>query len=447
MEKIISDKKLVSLKYMIFLTIPIFIELLLSLAVGYSDQLMMSKYPTAVTAITNSNTIINMLLMTFTVLSTGSIILITQFKGARDFESEKKIYSISFFLNLFLGILVSIILLLFSRTFFKWIHVPDASYNEAVKYISITGGMIFFQAISIILAAFLKSNSLMTESMIINLIVAVVNIVGNLLLISRFQIVGVALSSTISRILGCVLMFIVMKRKIKVRISLKIFKEFPTKLLKKLLSIGLPSGGEALSYNSSQIIIQMVVNGFGIAVSNTKTYASMFAMVTYMFASAVSQAMQVVIGQLLGSGKTDETNKKIKQTLILSLIVSTTFAVVFYLIAEQAFKIFDITNPDMLKLAKQIMFIEIFLEIGRAVNIVCVRALQTSGDIKFPTILSIIFCWCVAVLGSFIFGDARFLGWGLIGVWISMALDECFRAIIFIFRWKRGKWRTFNLVK
>ena len=90
------------------------------------------------------------------------------------------------------------------------------------------------------------------------------------------------------------------------------------------------------------------------------------------------------------------------------------------------------------------MWIEVFLEIGRAVNITLVRALQTSGDVIFPTLLAIIFCWLVAVVGSYIFGVS--LKMGIVGIWIAMSIDELSRAFIFIIRLKKGKWKTLNLV-
>ena len=91
------------------------------------------------------------------------------------------------------------------------------------------------------------------------------------------------------------------------------------------------------------------------------------------------------------------------------------------------------------------MFIEILLEIGRAINITFVRALQTSGDVLFPTILAIIFCWGVAVVGSYILGISFALG--IIGIWIAMTIDELCRGVIFTIRFKKGKWKKYNLVK
>lgn len=453
----VKKEKLTSLKYMLILTIPIFIELLLQLVVGYSDQIMMRDYENAVNGITNANTVNNMIINAFTVLSAASIILITQYKGAQDKENEAKVYSTAFFSNLFLSLIFSILIFALCKYYLKWLDIPTSAYQDGYYYAMITGGLLFFQTISTTLSSFLKANSCMKESMLVNLIVNILNIVGNFILINAFAkidlpILGVAISSAVSRIIGFVIMLIIYIKKVGVPLSFKSFVKDINHGLKKLIRIGAPSGGESVSYNSSQIVIQLCVNqivnssGGNVGIGNIKTYASMFAMVTYMFTSAVSQAMQVVIGQLLGAGRTSDTNKKVWQTTIISLVASTSIAILFWLLSDYTFRIFNVTDPELLALAKKIMFIEIFLEIGRAFNIVFVRALQTSGDVMFPTISAIIFCWVVAVLGSFLLGSNSFLGLGLAGVWIAMAIDECTRALIFIFRWKSGKWKKFNLI-
>ena len=63
----------------------------------------------------------------------------------------------------------------------------------------------------------------------------------------------------------------------------------------------------------------------------------------------------------------------------------------------------------------------------------------------FPTILAVIFCWVVAVIGSYVLGVQ--LGLGIVGVWISMTIDETIRAVIFLIRWFKGKWKKLDLIK
>ena len=447
--------KLLQNKYMLLLTVPIFIELLLQLVVGYSDQIMMSQYENAVNGIANANTVINVILNVFIVLSSASIILITQYRGAKDKNKEEQVYYSSFWFNFITSLIITAIVVLLSRFYLVWIQTPESALNDAILYSMIAGGSIVFQIMATTLSSYLKANSFMKESMITNIIMNVINIVGNIVLINVFAqidmpIIGVALSSSISRIIGFIILLIIYIKKVGVSLSFKKFIH-NRRMVKMILRVGAPSGGESLSYQTSQIIIQIVVNQIviynmnNVGIGNIKTYASMFAMVTYLFTSAVSQAMQVIVGELLGAGETKAVDTVVKKTRNISIIVSTTIALIFFLLSDYMFRIFHVSDPELLKIAKGVMGIEIALEFGRAFNIVYVRALQTSGDVVFPTVSAVIFCWSVAVLGSFIFGSPYILNMGLLGVWMAMALDECIRAAIFVVRWHNGRWKSFNL--
>ena len=153
--------------------------------------------------------------------------------------------------------------------------------------------------------------------------------------------------------------------------------------------------------------------------------------------------MQILLGRHLGARETDAAEKLIHKTLALSLISSIGISLIQALCAPFIFSLFT-KNPEVIKLCTYIMWIEVALEIGRAINITLVRALQTSGDVIFPTLLAVIFCWTVAVVGSYIFGVT--FGLGIIGVWIAMSIDELCRAFIFIVRLKKGKWKERKLV-
>ena len=109
-----------------------------------------------------------------------------------------------------------------------------------------------------------------------------------------------------------------------------------------------------------------------------------------------------------------------------------------YLNADAVLSIFT-SSPEIHALGRKILFIEIFLEIGRAVNMSMVMALNAAGDVKFPITVGIIFMWSVAVAGSWLLGVHW--GWGLVGIWIAMMCDECIRALLFLIRWKQGVWR------
>jgi putative MATE family efflux protein len=434
--------KLKSFKYLLLLTIPIFLELLLNVFVGYVDQIMISKDADAVTAITNTNTILSVFIIAFQVFSMGSVILISNFKGQKNYDAEKSVYSVAFVLSTLVGLIISVVIIIFAEYFFRWIGLDPRCMDKALVYIRIVGGGMFIQAVMTIFSAFLKSNSLMKYSTMINVVVNLINVVVNFVTIPYLGIVGVALATTLSRIVGTILMIIIFTKKTNINLLKKPLSYFRKETFKQIVSIGGPSASEALSYNASQIIILAVINGLNnTELVNLKSYTSMFAMFAYMFTSAISQAMQVVIGELLGMGKLDEAKKKVYQTLISSTISAMLIAFILFLISNSAYSVFGITDPEILRIGKMLLCIEIVLEFGRAFNIVFVRALQSSGDILFPTVMSVIFCWAVAVLGSYLLGGNNvWLNLGLVDVWLAMMLDELIRAFIFLIRYKKGKW-------
>lgn len=171
---------------------------------------------------------------------------------------------------------------------------------------------------------------------------------------------------------------------------------------------------------------------------NTRVYANLFANITYLFGSALSQAGQVVVARLMGGGNIQATRSSVKKALLGSVGVSLTVSVVLFIFARPAYSLFT-KDPAVLALAQTVMLLEIPLEAGRAVNMVLCRALQACGDIRYPIVLCVIFAWVIGVGGSWLFGVT--LGMGLAGLWLAMALDECIRAVLFLCRWHSGAWQ------
>ncbi|MGL5352072.1 MAG: MATE family efflux transporter, partial [Clostridium sp.] len=199
----------------------------------------------------------------------------------------------------------------------------------------------------------------------------------------------------------------------------------------------------AISYNTSQMVILTFINTMGITVITTKSYLNIITWLSYLFASAVSQANQIRVAYLIGAGDEDEADRKVRETLKLANLVTLVVASLVYIFSDELFGIFT-QNPEILKLGKTILLIDIILEIARTGVLVLIRGMQGAGDIKYPIFIGIASMWSVATLFSYIFGIK--LGWGLQGVWIAMLADECLRATIFWFRWKSGKWRARKII-
>ena len=429
---------------------PIFVELLLQMLVGNADQIMVGwRDPNGVGAIGNANQITNLLLLVFSVVCTASMILISQYLGAGDTRRVGRTCTAALVMNLIFGLAVSLLLILGCGPIFRLMGVHELIFAETCLYMRIIGAGMVFQAVYLTFTAFFRSSQMMRETMVVSIFMNCLNIGGNYILINgvgslpALGVAGAALSSGLSRLAGVVVIACMFQRRFRGTLSLRHLHPFPKAEMRQLLSIGLPTGSESLSYNGSQICIQAICNRFAAFVVNTRVYAMIFANVTYMFGSALSQACQVIVARLMGAREMEATHRQVMATLRGAVLVSGGLSVLLCLAARPVYSIFT-KDPQILALAGTIMLIEIPLELGRAVNMVMCRALQACGDIRFPTIICVIDAWLVGVGGSFFLGVV--LDWGLAGLWGAMAADECIRAVLFLIRWQSGAWRQKSLL-
>ena len=430
------------------MAVPVFIELILGVGIGYVNQFMFAGVPQATNAIGQVNQISNIFIVAFSVLSTSSLILITQLKGLDNEEGIKKIYPLTLFLNLFIGIIVCGILLAISPFIFDWMQVDAQIIPLAKLYLYVSAPSLVFYSLYQAFSSFLRANKKMVQPTIISFATNIINIVicaivlwGIPNLDIEDQLIGVGLATLISRFISCLISYIFFKVTVKSKISFRSLRPFPSMLLKKQLKIGLPTAGETLSYNLSQFVLAIIVNySCTVLDQNLRTYIMTITSIIYLFASGSGIAMQVIEGNLLGNQNKEEVYKLVRDTGKMAQIVSFVISLIVLGIAYPLFGALmtpAINNPA-------INCINVVLEQGRATNLVYVKGLETAGDIAFPVISSIITSWVFTVGASALLCTVFKLG--IYGAFIGACLDECVRGIGFYIRWRNGRWKTINLL-
>lgn len=432
------------------LTWPLFLELVLHMLIGNIDQMMISRYSNqAVAAIGNVNQIIGVLTITFSVITLATTIMVTQHLGAGNKKGISKIYSVAVASNLFFSIIISGILIVFGKSIFTIMNVPQELIKDATLYMNIVGGFIFIEAAFMSYSAIFRSNGLMKQTLIISLCVNIINIFGNYVLIygafgaPQLGIAGVAISSVVSRMIGLCIVIRMFKRYIDGEVAIKYLRPFPTDLFKKLVKVGLPAGGESISYSMTQMVILSFINMMGTVAISSKIYAGMIVFFSYLYSCAVAEANQILVGYLIGANEEELAEKRAIKSLLPALMITFVLSIFVYCNAELLIGLFT-DNQQIIKLAKQVMFIDILLELGRTVNMILIRSMQAAGDTKFPVKFGIASMWCISVVFSYLLGIG--LGWGSVGVWIAMTMDEILRAVIFIIRWKKGSWKGKRII-
>ena len=437
-------------KNLISLIIPIFFELLLVTIVGNIDTIMLGYYSDeAVGAIGGITQLLNIQNVIFSFINMATAILTAQFLGAKDYKRVKQVISVSLVLNVLLGLILGGIYLFFWESLLQKINLPGELIGIGKYYFQMVGGLCILQGIILSCGAILKSHGRPTETLIINVGVNILNIIGNAFFIFGWLGMpvlgptGVGISTVISRGIGCVAAFYMMCKYCNFTFKKKYIKPFPFKIVKNILSIGFPTAGEHLAWNVGQLMIVAMVNTMGTTIIASRTYLMLISSFTMTLSIALGQGTAIQIGHLVGAGEIKEVYHKCLKSLKIAFIFAFVTTSLVFLFRKPIMSIFT-TNPDILKASLKIFPLMILLEMGRVFNIVIINSLHAAGDIKFPMFMGITCVFTVAVLFSYLFGIS--LGWGLAGIWLANAMDEWIRGLAMYFRWKSKKWQNKSFV-
>ncbi|MBQ7859067.1 MAG: MATE family efflux transporter [Faecalibacterium sp.] len=434
-------------KTLLQLFLPIFLELLFSMLTGMVDTVMLSSVSSqAVGAVGTATSYLNLFIMVFSVISSGMIAVMTQYIGADQPGVAYQARRIGLLFNGALGVLLSVGLFFFAEPVADLAGIAPALRPHAAVYLRIVGGTSLLNALTPIFSNYLRAFGHTRPAMAAAVICNLMNLVLNAVFLYGFDmgVAGVALATALSRAVNLLIVLVtsvwlVDARTLTHRIGNR-------QIAGQILKIGLPSALESALYSLAVALVVRFLNQMdaeGINVT-ARSYAMVLNMLSACVGAALSQANAILTGWRIGAGEFDQCDKGTRKAGNIGILVS--FAVAFFFAAFGTPILRLLTDdPAMIALVNRLLWIDVALEVGRAVNMVYGSALKTSGDALFTSIIGIIFMFLCAVGGTWLFG----LQMGLMaaGAYIGMALDECSRAVCMYIRWKSGVWRNKALIK
>lgn len=446
-----SKQKAVGTLTLFSLTWPILIEILLHMLMGNIDTLMLSQYSDdSVAAVGVSNQILSIVIVMFGIVAQGAAVLISQNIGAKLEHKAAEISVMSISINLWFSLLLSGILALCAVPVLRLMNLPLEIMDDARLYMQLVGGFIFVQALIMTTGAIIRSYGYTKDAMIVTILMNIVNIVGNYIAIfGPFGIpitgvLGVGYSTVLSRLIGFIVLFALLLKRIGPQLNFRNFFKYPKQQLRDLLEIGIPSAGEQLSYNGSQMVLTYFMAQMGTIALTTNVYTKNIMTFIFLFSMAIAQGSQILIGRMIGAGEIDQAYKRGIKSLRISVIISFSMALIIYMFSKPLLGIFT-SQEAIIQTGSILLLMTIILEPGRSFNMVMISTLRAAGDVKFPVYIGIIVMWGVGVTTAWFF--AVYLNLGLIGIWISLIADEWIRGMFMLRRWKQRQWATMSYVQ
>lgn len=433
------------------ITWPIFIELFLQTIMGSTDVIMLSHISDdVVAAVGVANQLVFFSIILFNFTATGTAVLISQYLGAGLRQGAKQASAISLTINLGIGVIVSVLLVIFKGPLLEIFHLEEHIAGIGYEYLSIVGGTLFLQAVLVTVSAILRANGFTREAMFVSVLMNLIHLVGNSLVIyglfgfPEMGVKGVAFSTAFSRAAALIIAFIFMYKRLPIKIIMNDYINFQSTHIKNILKIGIPSASEQLSYNTSQMAMTAIIAMLGAAALSTRVYTWNVMSFIMLFGLAIGQGTQILIAYRVGAGDFDGAYRQLLKSLKVSFILTIFIAIFVSIFRVNIMSLFT-DDKAIIHIGSTLLLLCLILEPGRTFNLVVINSLRATGDAAFSVKMGVLSMWGIAVPLSYFLGIH--FGLGLAGVWIAFIVDEWLRGIIMYFRWKSRAWEKKVLVQ
>ena len=435
------------------LCLPLVLEQLFRILVSSADTIMLRFYSdSAVAGVGLMGQYVFFLNILFGVITTGTSIVLAQYLGAKKSKSElNSITQASTVMICTVAAILMCVVFVGIKPLLSCYTLEPEVRQAAFEYFIIYGGMgALVNALTLLQSSVLRCYGYTKEALFVTLIANIINVTGNALsLFGLFGlpilgVKGVAAASLLAMTVSSIILSRIIKRKKDVCFDLKGWKSTPSHYYKLILSVGLPTASESLSYNVSQIVIMAMISTLGTAAMSSQVYIRTICQYVYIVAIGMGAATQIKTGYYVGAHQSEIAYKKMFSYSAVATSVSVGMILLANIFHVPIIKVFT-SDPKIAETLTTLLRVSIILEFGRSLNLIWIGGLKGAGDIRFPVLYGMFSNWCIMVFLSWLLGLK--MGMGIVGCWIGIAMDETTRGIVMIFRWLSKRWMTKSLVR
>ena len=423
---------------------PIFAEQTLHMLNGVVSTLMASRIgDNAVAGLGSAGQVLFMFLMGFNVLAVGASIATTHHLGLGDRAGARRLARGAVSTNLWLGAIFSLLLAWSAPTLLQWVQLRPPTMVYALPFLQWMGGTLFLESMNYALCAVLRAHGHTREVMYVILAQNLVNaglgvvLIFGLAGLPALGVIGIVIAAATSRLLACVALWVLVNRRIGLKLRPSDLVSIHLHDLRRLLALGFPAVLENISWLGSFMVVTALTARMGERMLATQTYTMQIASIEMLAAISIGIGNEIIVGRLVGAGRFEDARKQCLANMRMGLIVTAAVASVFALIAPWILRIFT-SDPQIVALARILILMGVVIEPGRSFNLIIINALRAAGDSRFPLIAGMLSQWGIMLGGAWLLGTH--FAFGLIGVWVAFATDEWTRGLYMLRRWHRGHW-------
>lgn len=430
------------------ITWPAFIELVMSTLFGMIDMIMVGRIsPAAIAAVGLTNQPFMLLLAIFAAVNIGGTTLVAWSIGAKDSAKAKTVTRHVILVNMVLGAVIGIVGVLAAEPIVRFMGARRESIGMATSYFQIVASGMLFQAIVMGVTACLRGAGETKIPMAYNVGSNLLNVIGNYVLIygqwgfPKWGVAGAAISTTLSRLLACLaaLYIIYISKRSKIKLGFCDRYRISGSTLRQIFRIGFPSALEQFVLQGGLMLFAKIVSGLGTIGFAAHQIGLNISGLSFAPSMAFGVAATTLVGQSLGAkdpGKAEQYARFIgRAAMVTASFIGLIFILFSYPLARLYTK--DLVVAGM---AGTVLKILAFAQPGQASQLALAGALRGAGDTIYPLYASILGIWVFRVGVTYLFVNIG--GWGLIGAWTALVMDQYVRSIVIHLRFRSGRWKA-----
>ena len=434
------------------LIIPLVIEQFLLMTVGMADTVMVtSAGEAAVSGVSLVDQINLLIIQVFAALSTGGTVVVSQYLGRQEQENAGAAARQLLCAAVFISSLLTLLALLLRGHILTLIFggVEADVMASALVYFLLTALAYPFMAVYNAGAALFRAMGNSKISMFCSLIVNIVNIAVNGVLIYGFHMgaAGAGIGTLVSRIAAAAIITVLLRHPDSL-LQLSALPPFRLQwdMIRRILSVGIPNGLENGMFQVGKLAVLNLITSFGTAAVAANAIANSIAGVINVPGQAMGLAIITVVGQCMGAGDPDQAASYTKRLVGASYLCMLLMCTVLFFLAGWLVTLFHLSPEAMRSAAQVLRLFAVFATLFWSPSFALPNALRAAGDAVFTMSVSLCSMFACRVALSYVLACSWGLGMALSGVWLAMFCDWLVRAVLFLVRFLRGKWRRLQVI-
>ncbi|HZW53735.1 MAG TPA: MATE family efflux transporter, partial [Candidatus Elarobacter sp.] len=336
-------------------------------------------------------------------IASASSVLIGQAYGARDDERLKAVAGTTLTLALGAGVIIGAASWFFLPPLLHAIGTPLDVFDDALVYARVTFLSLPLFFVYLAYTTFVRGTGdsrtpflalLLSTAMILVLTPALIR---GWLGLPQLGIVAAAVANIIANAIATVFLLVALaleKNPLALDMSIVRHMNIEPKLLRTLIRIGIPTGLQMVMVSLAEIAVIAIVNRFGS--SATAAYGAVNQIVSYVQFPAISIGIGSSIfgAQSIGAKRFERLRGIARAGVALNWTICGVLIALVYAFNDVVLTLF-VTDPKVVALAHELLAITLWSYVIFGTSSVLSGLMRSSGDVLWPTALSITSIWAV----------------------------------------------------